>query len=226
MADKRDRLKATSIGKVMAETMRAQIVGEDGSMTIGGYTLTSRGLIAENASFDDWEQVGTVLFALEGSIQLLIGDWLVEAEREWGTTYKEIAEQTGYNPKSLHTYRWVCENVPFSMRMENLTISHYQVVAGLDDAARKADLLRQASKGGWSVKRLREALNPPALPEESPPEQLSLFDLLDKTTVKGWWLERRIERAGKGDENARLELLGKAAMLRRLADALEDVAGD
>jgi hypothetical protein len=208
------------------EPEQALTIAESGDMTIGGYTLTSTGLIAHDATLDDWEQVGAVLFRLEGSIQLLIGDWLVEAEMKWGTTYKEIAESTGYNPKSLRTYRWVAGSVPLSMRMDTLMYSHYAVVAGIADEKRKKAVLKQAAAENWSVAQLRNALTPPALPEGESIKQLSLFDALREKQKQLSRMERLYKRAGRGDHHAYEQLLGNIAQMRKWLDEVEDAAGD
>jgi hypothetical protein len=199
------------------------VVAEDGVLVIGGYRLTSVGLLVDgNATFDDWETVGALLLQLEGALQLLIGDWLVQAERQWGQTYEEIAEQTGYTVKSLYQYKWVAENVPFTMRIENLTFTHYTIVAGIEDEKRKAALLKQAAAEGWSVKRLRDELTPPALPDDSQDEKTRIMQSFGEKTKEIKTLGRVVRRAGEGDEHARMEALGRIAKHRAWLDEVEE----
>jgi len=199
------------------------LVADDGALSIGGYKLTSLGLIAgDKATYDDWETVGSVLLRLEGSIQLLIGDWLVQAERQWGQTYEEIAEHTGYSVKSLYQYKWVAENVTFSMRIENLTFTHYSTVAGIEDDNRKAELLAQAAAEGWSVKQLREAVNPPALPANNNGEKNKIFRGFSEKLKDIKSLKKTIQKAGEGDEHAKMEAFGRIAKHRAWLDELEE----
>jgi hypothetical protein len=198
-------------------------VADDGALSIGGYKLTSIGLVVDDkATYDDWETVGSVLLRLDGTIQLLIGDWLVQAERQWGRTYEEIAEHTGYAVKSLYQYKWVAESVTFSMRIENLTFTHYMVVAGIDDESRKAALLKQASAEGWSVKRLREEINPPTLPNDSKGEKNKIFRGFGEKMKEMKLLKRTVRKAGEGDDSARMEALGRIAKHRAWLDELEE----
>jgi hypothetical protein len=199
------------------------VVADDGVLAIGGYSLTSVGLrIDGDVTYDDWETVGALLLRLEGAIQLLIGDWLVQAERQWGQTYEAIAEQTGYAVKSLYQYKWVAENVPFSMRIENLTFTHYTVVAGIDDDARKMALLEKAAEEGWSVKRLRDELNPPALPSNTGDEKNKIMQSFGEKSKEIKTLSRVVRKAGEGDDHARMEALGRIAKHRAWLDDLED----
>jgi hypothetical protein len=196
-------------------------IAETGDMTVGGYTLTSRGLVVgQGATLEDWEQIGALLLRLEGSIQLLIGDWLVEAEREYNQTYQEIAESTGYSVKHLYNCKWVAENIDFSLRKEKLTFTHYMAVAALPDD-QKREMLERASAEGWSVKQLKEALRPTL--SESAPVQLS-FDFANNSK-KMRKIERRAIKAGQGDDRARLESLGWIAELRSQLDELEEALG-
>lgn len=104
----------------------------DGALQMGGYRLTKVGLVAEeSATIETWKQLGGMLFALEGSIQWLIGDWILNGEFQWGQTYEAMAEQTGYEVKTLREYKYVCRSVHLSIRMDKLSFGHHQLVAKL-----------------------------------------------------------------------------------------------
>lgn len=110
----------------------ALVQESDGTITMGNYTLTGVGLIASDAAtYDQWSAVGEVLHKLNMSLQWLIGDWVDQGEFRWGVTYKAIAAQTGYEPKTLREYKYVCSRVHLSIRMDKLSFGHHQLVAKL-----------------------------------------------------------------------------------------------
>jgi hypothetical protein len=223
LADLTNQMTSDERDKPLVEDVPTSLmVAEDGVLAIGGYSLTSIGLkINGDVTYENWETVGALLLRLEGAIQLLIGDWLVQAERQWGQTYEAIAEQTGYAVKSLYQYKWVAENVPFSMRIETLTFTHYTVVAGIDDDSRKMTLLEKAADEGWSVKRLRDEINPPTLPSDAGGEKNKIMQSFGEKSKEIKTLRRVIRKAGEGDEHARMEALGRIAKHRVWLDDLE-----
>jgi hypothetical protein len=67
-------------------------VASDGTIQIGKFTLTAKGLIAdESVVFEEWQQLGELLQRFEASIQWLIGDWMAYGDRHWGQTYEAVA---------------------------------------------------------------------------------------------------------------------------------------
>jgi len=107
-------------------------VREDGALVVQGFQFSPIGLIApEQFSSDAWEQIGHLLLRLEGSIQWLIGDWLVYGEGvKWGDATK-FAETFGRDPGTLHNYASVSRAIQFSFRNENLTYTHHVAVSSL-----------------------------------------------------------------------------------------------
>ena len=241
MADKNDKIRQSRVFNTtfddLYNAMTGQpasgdalpadiVVSETGDMTIGGYTLTAMGLvISGETTYEDWEKTGLLLLRLEGSIQMLIGDWLGQAERVWGRTYEEIAEKVGRNVRSLYQYKWVAENVQFYMRHINLTFSHYAVVARLPEGEKEA-FLQQAAAEGWSVKQLRRAVYPPTLMETGIGEKPEIFQGFGEKSKGIVKLARTMRRAGQGDESARMEALGRIARYRAWLDELEGWLSD
>lgn len=154
---KREREDVEEASPVDPSVVAMTTVNDSGHIVVGGYEITTQGLIGHQPSEDDWAHVGELLFSLEDRIQLLIGDWLVDADRVWGYTYEVIAEQVNRAPRTLYNYKYVAENVPFSLRRENLTYSHYMLVAGLDDY-RKQQLIDLAAEHNYSVAQLRREI--------------------------------------------------------------------
>ena len=144
-------------------------MADDGSINAYEFRMTEIGLDPENMSLDEtkWDQLGQLLFRFDKSIQWLIGDWLTYGENnKWGET-EAIAQQMGYEVKTLFDYKYVAKNVNFSVRTENLSFGHHKLVASLDPEEQQYwlktaefgdfDESTQTSKS-WSISRLREEM--------------------------------------------------------------------
>lgn len=134
------------------------VIEQDGSLTYAGYGLTTVGLIDNpNATFDDWQNIGGMLFGLEGSIQWLIGDWLIVGSGKWGNMYTEAITQFGREYGTLANYKSLCERFEFSRRRENLTFGHHDAVKALVDDIQD-QFLDYAEAQKLSVSKLRKAV--------------------------------------------------------------------
>lgn len=185
-----------------AQVQRARFV--NGQMEIGAFILSSVGLQTRSTpTQEEWQALGNILGRLDASIQWLIGDWFVMGERVWGQTYEQVADIVGRDVQTLYNYAWVASCVDFSVRTENLSFEHHKLVARLPPE-RQRELLSQAVKEGWSTRKLREIITPPALSDKTDPFERD-FDR---------WL-KRAQAVGEGDRRA------IAARLRALADAIE-----
>lgn len=156
MSDPKARLKANPLeltdALITPQQPDALIPAGDGTMRFYNYTLTRCGLLMSGTADQGvWEQLGALLFSLEGSIQFLIGDWLLQAEREYGLTYKQIAEYFEREVDTMYTYAWVCRQVNFSIRVEKLSFGHHRLVAGLETEQQRA-LLAHAAENNLSVR--------------------------------------------------------------------------
>jgi len=139
-------------------------VGDDGTITLGAFTLTPLGLVVRgHVSEEDWLQVGGALRRLQNSLQWLVGDWLLLGERKWGRTYDYVAGLLGWDAATLRDLSWVCDHVRISVRTDKLTFAHHRLVAALA-ADEQRQWLRAAEQRGWSVRALRAALNGVELP--------------------------------------------------------------
>lgn len=150
----------------------------DGSMTIGGFTMTRTGLqIQPGVQVKDWNKIGSIIADLGKSIQWILGDWLAFGiEREYGVTYEQVAQTTDYEIQSLRDLVYVCTNVQLSVRTDKLSFGHHKLVAALAPHE-QVELLQKAALGKWSISQMREAIkeNPPA-----PPLELSGNEKFDK----------------------------------------------
>lgn len=139
-------------------------ISDDGTITLGAFTLTPMGLkIKGTPTETDWMTVGGALRRLQSSLQWLIGDWLNHGEIEYGRTYQDIAGVWSYDLDTLYQYKWVAKQVRFSMRIENLSFSHHQIVASCESEELRRYWLQQAYANGWSTAELRRAMKPPRL---------------------------------------------------------------
>lgn len=160
-------------------TPQADIYADDeGNIVAFGFQLSQRGI--DPASFQDdedmwWNTLGW-LFELEGKLSLFIGDLLVGMDIKYGVSYEAIAERFGYEVKTLYNYHHICKHVDFSLRKENLSMSHYNLVTG--KSAEMQDLyLSTASEQNWSVAKLRAFIKEhetPILTQAAPTYQTAI----------------------------------------------------
>ena len=138
----------------LAEAMLTEPAA-DGTLRVGNYTLTPTGLIGQAASAAEWEQIGDLLRRLEGGIQWMLADWLLEGERRYGQTYQHVAEVTGYEVATLHNLVYVAGKI--SLRSEKLTFGHHALVAAMDEADQMA-WLEWAETNRASIAQMRKAI--------------------------------------------------------------------
>ncbi|MEL6407447.1 MAG: hypothetical protein AAFR81_23955 [Chloroflexota bacterium] len=149
------------------DTLENAIVpSDDGTFIYKRFQLKPTGIIIpEDLQDEEWRDIFQVLRKLDEAIQWAVGDLVNHAESKWGETYTSMAEVTQYSEKSLREYAYVARSVDMSIRMDNLSFGHHQLVAGLKDQKTKKPLrreqamwLQRASDNNWSIKALREAM--------------------------------------------------------------------
>ncbi len=201
------------------EQPSALAVASDGTIQIGKFTLTAKGLVADDGVlFEEWQELGVVLQRFQASIQWLIGDWMAYGERRWGQTYEAVTEATGYKIGTLYEYARVARGVDFSIRIEKLSFAHHQLVAGLTPGDQRQWLV-YASENDLSVSQMRKAMegNTPALP--APRMYDRLFARENKPNISR--IEKLYIRAGQGDRRATENLLSQIEQHRRWLDEIE-----
>jgi len=144
---------------VQAEEAGLLVPDEDGVYRFGRVGLTPVGLdLPEDVSLDEYTEVGRLLLDVGSRIQWLLGDWIVYGDQwEYGETYAALAEEFGYEVGTLHTYAWVCREVDFSTRVENLSFSHHREVAKYEPEMQRR-LLQMAVENGWSAKEFNKRI--------------------------------------------------------------------
>lgn len=175
------------------------------------FVLTRRGLtVPETASDEDFVFVMGYLLDIGDRIQLWLGDLLVAIGIRYGTTYQAIAEWSGREVKTLQNYKSVCERIESSLRKEDLTFGHYNIIAGLDEGERPY-WIEKASSHGWSIAELRRAI------KDSKGEVLPVEGVWQRFE-KAVKIEGVLEVAQSASEQERRTM---AEQLRVLADMVE-----
>lgn len=194
-------------------------VVDGGTFQFRGFQLTKVGFELPEGraiSADDFSDLGELLFALDGSIQWLIGDWLLHGEDrpEWGDRYEAVIQHTGKSYSTLTGYKSIARKIPFCRRQQNLSYSHHVEVANanLDDET-SWELLQHAAEQNWSVRVLRAQLA--AMTGELPP-LASPSPLADRAN------RRRLNRVWRAVESERFDTLD-AADLDALSRWLDEV---
>ncbi|GEM_PF-1596759 len=142
------------------ESRTSAMTIQDGTMFVHDFQFTPKGLVApEHIDHQAWEEVGQLLFKLEGSLQWLIGDWLVYGEElKYGDT-KKLAEIMGRDPQTFYDYANVARSVQFSLRNENLSFNHHRVIAKLKlEPYQQMQALTYAADQALSVANFRKWL--------------------------------------------------------------------
>ncbi len=180
-----EKARAHALEEALVQARAAgQALAADGSIIVHDFQLTPSGLIApEQVSYEAWEQVGHLLFRLEGSIQWLIGDWLLYGEQvQWGET-SDIAKSLGREAQTLYHYKSICQVFEFCRRRQNLSFGHHDAVRGLP-TSEQDHALDHAEAHHLSVAAFRKWLRgeqpSPALPASSALTFRSLSGDLDK----------------------------------------------
>jgi len=111
--------------------------------------------------WEDFEKAGSALATMERTSALWVGDLLNLCQAFFGEQYAQLVPEG--SEETWRKYQWVCSKVPPTWRREELTFTHYQIVAGLEDDNIK-DLLDKAVANKWTTRELREAVKVKLLP--------------------------------------------------------------
>lgn len=125
----------------------------------GRATLTPTSLsLPQDATVDEWEQIGQALGSVQGAIQWWIADFVLTGEvRQYGVKYERAMALTGLEYKTLANMVSVARKFESSRRRENLSFAHHAAVAGLAQAEQDAWLDR-AAQDSLSVAKLKQAM--------------------------------------------------------------------
>lgn len=119
--------------------------------------LTKTSLIFKrDITKEEWMDGFNSLKKIEGCIQFWIGDFLAYRNQKWGM-YDDIAEETGYDKKTLWEYKNMSEKIESSARAEDLSYSHHREVISLPPE-KQTEFLNKAVDEKLSVRELREEI--------------------------------------------------------------------
>lgn len=107
-------------------------------------------------SKDEWMDVFKALKTVEGCVQFWIGDCLAYRQQRWGM-YDNIAEETGYQNRTLREFKQVSELVKSGVRTPDLSYKHHVEVASLPPDKQEI-FLQKAVDEKLSVRDLREEI--------------------------------------------------------------------
>lgn len=161
-------------------------------------------LIPDDTNEQDWVEIGVLLMRMQGTIQWLLGDWLVygmtrEKSGDWKGTYSRMQEIFGYELESLHTYASVCRQVPTLTRVKELSFSHHRAVTKFSE---NPDLqkkwLEKARENSWSAKELiaqiRASQKSQIVTKKRKPWEEKIAKLEDDFSPKKWAKFSKAER--------------------------------
>ena len=164
----------------------------------------------------DWSAV----ISVAGSIQWLIGDWLVYGTDLQYGDIDQIAAALGRGSKTLYNYCYYSRAIKSSLRREHLSYNHHVLVSGLEPHDQEKALAYAASQDNFSIAKFRhwlkeqyglgEQVKRRALPTDlkfrTIADELDKFALRDPATAK---------------PKDRASVLGYAAQMRTWLDVLE-----
>lgn len=199
---------------------------DDGTMTYKRFTLTPIGLhVPEDVEPDELRDVARVIRDLQTSIQWIVGDLLNSMERVWGKSYQTVAEQLGYEVKTVQEWASICKNV--SIRMEGLSFGHHQLVSSYSPEDQHW-WLQWAMANKASIATLRKAI----YEWRNPPKQLALklkfSDEVIESEHDTYTHLTRVRNAIKGGQVlSAADVLKDAIALKKFAEqVIRDMGGE
>lgn len=170
--------------------------------------------IPDNLPKETWTLLGERLAQAGNMLQWCLGDWLAYGEdREWGETYKRIANEFNLEIDTLYRYAAVARRVRIGIRNPELTMAHHRLVAYLKEEDHQQYFLQQAAHNEWTVAQLRDAIN----------------NLRPEKTLSLWSVMRRWDKKHEKVADEYLELAHKigsaerAIMVDRLRNLLAEI---
>jgi hypothetical protein len=121
-------------------------------------------------SKSEWLEAGRVCALIETANRWWIGDFLTYGESTYGETYAEALDLFELDYTSLAHAKLVAGRFEFCRRRQNLSWTHHQVVAPLEEDLQEHWLTR-AEENHWTVRELKariRAAKPKPLPTHTP----------------------------------------------------------
>lgn len=129
--------------------------------------FTSTGLsLPPDLSFDEWQDYGERLFAMERGVMWAIGDWWRYGEHRYGERAAQALDSR-YAYGTLANAGYVAAAIEPSRRREVLSFAHHQEVAALP-IDEQDYWLDEAERGEWSRNDLRTHIKRGRAPDDAP----------------------------------------------------------
>jgi hypothetical protein len=107
--------------------------------------------------YDEWYETGKVLQQMHKSLAWWIGDWLNYGDFRWGEAFTQAIEMTGLSVDVLRNYKWVANKVDRAQRDEQVSWSHYRIIAPMVEQEQE-QWVRRVKRDNLSVADLRKAI--------------------------------------------------------------------
>jgi len=131
-------------------------------MQVAGFRLTKTGIVIDGKpTREEWQEAKHFVDKCHSGAMWWVGDLLNFGE----ATYDEVEEDGPYDRKTLREAKYVADNVALSIRMDNLTWGHHQLVAQLP-ARQQVRWLKRAAKDTLTVGEMRKAIRQERLEAE------------------------------------------------------------
>lgn len=160
-----------------------RVPAPDFETVYGGLKLPTAAVIIESLQFSktgliidreltqgEWLELRKTIQTIKQAYQWIVGDWMLYGfEREWSTTYEDMAALTGLKEKTVKEYTSICRNIPASIRMDKLSFGHFQLIATVPNED-KPGWIQRAIDEKMSVRDLYKAIHSE---DPDPPPPLS-----------------------------------------------------
>ncbi len=109
--------------------------------------------VPDRVSWEDWQELGEVLSAMQRSSSWWLGDWWNAGEKRWGERAAQ-ATGLGVSAGTLSTAAWVASRIEPQRRRSGVSFAHHQAVAARspEEQDRWLDV---CEREGWTVAELR-----------------------------------------------------------------------
>lgn len=111
--------------------------------------------LPKGLDYETWETVGTLLGQMDTGLPWAIGDWLIYGEHTLGEKYAQASAITGLSASRLQAYQWVASKFERSCRRRQLSFSHHELVARIDNIEERERLLDLAERGRLPLRALK-----------------------------------------------------------------------
>lgn len=158
---------------------------------------------------EEWQRLGTKIFAFWDSSSWWLGDWLVYGQTNYPDRYQVAVSETGLSYQTLRNYAWIARQFKVHRRRPSLSFQHHAEVASIPQEEQDRWLSR-AEKFGWSRNELRRRIKASQKPaEQNHPEETNIQVKVD-TQLKTRW-KAAAEKQDKDLDTWMITVLNQAA---------------